>query len=161
KKTVTLMASGLDFDFGGVAKGYIGDQVIQVLQKNGVEIGCYEAGGDIVLSNPPPGTSGWMIDIGRHDDGTVKTISLANCGISTSGDARQFVEFEGKRYSHVVDPRTGIGVATRQKAFAIAPTGMQSDALATVGCILNETEFRKLLDRYSDTIGWQECDKLD
>ena len=161
KKNVTMMASGLDFDFGGIAKGYIGDQVLQVLRENGVEIGCYEAGGDIVLSGPPPGTSGWVIDVGQNDDGTVKTIQLENCGISTSGDARQFIEFEGKRYSHVVDPRTGIGVTTGRTAYAIAPTGMESDALATAGCIMNESDFLKLLDRYSDTMGWQESKELD
>ena len=161
KKNVTMMASGLEFDFGGIAKGYIGDQVLQVLRENGVEIGCYEAGGDIVLSGPPPGTNGWVIDVGQNVDGTVKTIQLGNCGISTSGDARQFIEFEGKRYSHVVDPRTGIGVTTGRTAYAIAPTGMESDALATAGCIMNESDFLKLLDRYSDTMGWQESKELN
>ena len=161
EKNVTMMASGFDFDFGGIAKGYIGDQVMQVLQENGVEIGCYEAGGDIVLSGPPPGTNGWVIDVGQNDDGTAKTIQLKNCGVSTSGDARQFVEIDGKRYSHVVDPRTGIGVTTGRTAFVIAPTGMESDALATAGCILNESDFQELLDRYGDTMGWQESKGLD
>jgi thiamine biosynthesis lipoprotein len=156
EKTVTLMASEMDFDFGGIAKGYIGDQAIRVLQENGIEIGCYEAGGDIVLSDPPPGTTGWIIDVGQNNDGTVKTIKLANCGVSTSGDSRQFVEFNGKRFSHVIDPRTGIGVTTSRTAFVIAPTGMESDALATVGCVLNETDFQQLLDRYDDTVGWSE-----
>lgn len=161
EKNVTLMTRGLDFDFGGIAKGYIGDQVMQVLAENGIQIGCYEAGGDIVLSDPPPGTGGWDIDVGQNEDGTVKTIQLANCGVSTSGDAQQFVEFAGKRYSHVVVPRTGTGLTTRRTAFAIAPTGMESDALATAGCILNETEFEELLERYGDVIGWQEGKQPD
>ncbi len=154
KKTVTLLASAMDLDFGGIAKGYIGDQVIKVLQENGIEIGCYEAGGDIVLGSSPPGKKGWAIEVGHNDDGSVKTLELANCGVSTSGDTQQFVEIDGRRYSHVIDPRTGIGITTGQAAYVVAPSGMESDALATVGCVLNEADFQKLLDGYDNTIGW-------
>lgn len=153
-QSVILLANGMNFDFGGIAKGYIGDQVISVLRENGIKIGCYEAGGDIVLSEAPPGTQGWTIDIGRNDDGTKKTLELENCGVSTSGDSQQFVEIGGQRYSHVIDPRTGIGVTTGRTAFVIAPSGMQSDSLATTGSVLNETEFQKVLDVYEHTKGW-------
>ena len=161
EKTITLMASEMDFDFGGIANGYISDQVIRVLQENGIEIGCYEAGGDIVLSDSPPGTDGWIIDVGRDANGTIRKMALKNCGISTSGDANQFVEVSGRRYSHVIDPRTGIGVTTGRTAFVIAPSGMQSDSLATVGCVLNESEFQSLLGGYQDTFGWSVQYKLN
>ncbi len=153
-KTVTLLADGASFDFGGIAKGLIGDQVIEVLRRNGITIACYEAGGDIVVGDAPPGLNGWMIDVGQNEDGTVAKIERNNCGVSTSGDLHQFVEIDGKRYSHVVDPRTGVGVTTGRTAFAIAPTGMRSDALATTGCLLSEAEYQDLLGHFDDSRGW-------
>ena len=154
--TVTTLSEGLTMDFGGIAKGYIGDQVIASLRENGIDSACYEAGGDIVLSGRPPNSNGWVIDLGTENDGTPRTIELENCGVSTSGDSQQFVELDGKRYSHVVDPRTGFGVTTGQTAFVVAPSGMQSDSLATAGCVLREAEFQRVIDCYEDTTGWIE-----
>lgn len=159
EKTVTLFSEDLSLDFGGIAKGYIGDQVIRVLHENGIDTGCYEAGGDFVLSNSPPNTNGWVIDIGKDNDGKDQTLVLSNCGVSTSGDAQQFVEIKGQRYSHVVDPRTGIGVTTGRTAFVIAPTGMQSDSLATTGCVLSEPEFQKVIAHYDQSRGWSRINR--
>jgi len=153
---VTILDKHVSLDFGAIAKGYIGDRVIKLLSDNGIEIACYEAGGDFVLGDPPPETDGWTIDIGNQSDGRPNTKTLANCAISTSGDANQFVEVSGKRYSHVVDPRTGIGVTSGTTAFVIAPSGMYSDALATSGCILNQTEFENLLLHFEETKGWRQ-----
>lgn len=152
--TITLLSDEAGLDFGAVAKGYIGDQVIAELRKNGIEISYYEAGGDIVLGDAPPRSSGWQIDVGNDAQGTAKTLPLKNCAVSTSGDSMQFVDIEGTRYSHVVDPRTGVGVASGKTAFVIAPNGMHSDALATVGCILSENDFLSLLKQYEKTTGW-------
>jgi thiamine biosynthesis lipoprotein len=153
-RTVTLLAAKMEFDFGGIAKGYIGDQVIQTLRKNGIRIARYQAGGDIVLGDSPPETNGWIIGVGENNDGSAKTIQVANCGVSTSGDSQQFVEVEGQRYSHVIAPRTGVGLTSRKSAFVIALSGMQSDALATVGTILSDNDFQKLLAQYEGATGW-------
>lgn len=155
-KFVTLLATKAGFDFGGIAKGYIGDQVINSLRESGIRVARYKAGGDIVLGDSPPATDGWEIGVGQNDDGTEKIIQVSNCGISTSGDSQQFVDIKGKRYSHVIDPRTGIGLATGKTAFAIAPLGMQSDALATAGTILADNDFQRLLEQYDDSTGWTE-----
>lgn len=159
--TVTLLSKGAELDFGAVAKGYIGDEIIRVLNKNGISISCYEAGGDIVLGDSPPQLDGWAIDIGSAVDGSRRTLSLKNCAISTSGDTQQFVEINGRRYSHVVDPRTGLGVTARRTSFVIAPSGMLSDALATAGCIMQEDAFQKLIAKNENTTGWSRSEILD
>ncbi len=70
---------------------------------------------------------------------------LANCGIATSGDAWQFVEIDGRRYSHIVDPKTGLGLTERMSVTVIAPTGMLADALSKPVCILGAEAGLKFL----------------
>ena len=152
-KTVTLLADGMAFDFGGVAKGYIGDQVIDLLKQNEIKIACFRAGGDFVLGERPPGTAGWSIEVGQIANDFTKKLELESCGVSTSGDTVQFFNFGGKKYSHVVDPRTGIGLTNRRQAIVVAPSGMRSDALATVGCVLEEAQFQELLSLYEKNHG--------
>lgn len=144
-----LHVPGMRLDFGGIAKGFIGDEVLRVLEDNGIDVGCFEAGGDIVLGQSPPGTDGWEIDVGSG-----VPLLLSSCGVSTSGDAQQFVVIDGKRYSHVIDPRTGIGVTTGRTAFVIAPCGMQSDALATTGTVLDDEDFQSVLGAFENVRGW-------
>ncbi|MCW5941776.1 MAG: FAD:protein FMN transferase [Fimbriimonadaceae bacterium] len=132
---VSIAKRGLRLDFGGVAKGDACDQALAAITERGVRRAMVEAGGDIALSDPPPGTKGWRIAIlGR--DGPPEV--LANTAISTSGDAAQFVEIDGVRYSHIVDPRTGIGMTNRLQATVIAPRGLTTDPLATAVCVLGE-----------------------
>lgn len=152
-QTVTLLAGGVQLDFGGVAKGYIGDQVIELLRGQNASIAKYRAGGDVVVGDPPPNSTGWGIQVFDRD-GKPKEMSLSNCGVSTSGDLSQFVEIDGVRYSHVVDPRTGQGVGTRRLTVVIAESGLQSDAIATAGGVLDEREFQCLIEKYDSASGW-------
>jgi thiamine biosynthesis lipoprotein len=131
RRTVLLKFSGMQLDFGGIAKGYANDAALSVLRALGVERAMVEAGGDIGVSGPPPRALGWSIKV----RGAVDTQYLTNCAISTSGDTEQFVEVDGVRYSHVVDPRTGLGVTSRVQATVISPRGVVSDALATALCV--------------------------
>ena len=110
KRTVQLLKLGMQLDLGGIAKGYAADEALAVLKKHGIDRALVAAGGDIAVSGPPPGADGWKIAIatlpGEKDPGR---LILHHAAVSTSGDAEQFVEIDGKRYSHIVDPRTGIG----------------------------------------------------
>lgn len=133
-RTVSLQQKGMQLDLGGIAKGYANDEAIKVFSQFGVESAMVEAGGDISVSGPPPGTQGWAIKVRGHSD----AILLANGAISTSGDTEQFVEIGGVRYSHVVDPRTGLGVTSRVQATVIAPVGLTTDPWATALCV-NDT----------------------
>ena len=75
-------------------------------------------------------------------------IQIANVAVSTSGDTEQFVFINGKRYSHVIDPRTGIGLTNRVVATVIAPDGITADSLSTTLCVLGEERGAELLHEY-------------
>ena len=147
--TVELSTVGVQLDLGGVAKGYMGDQALQVLKEHGLTRACYRAGGDMVLGEAPPHQTGWEVEVPGMD-----TLFLTHCGVAISGDTQQFVEIDGVRYSHVIDPRTGRGVTHRHLAVVIAPQGMLSDAWATAGCVLERHEFAHWLASQTGLQGW-------
>ena len=147
-RSVTLHAENMKLDAGGIAKGYILDEALAVLRFGGIESALIEAGGDIVISASPPGKFGWTIDIPDAPEGSpayIKAQSLSNAAIASSGDTEQFVEIDGVRYSHVVDPRTGIGIRSRQMATVIAPNGMTADGYATALTAMDSTAAAALL----------------
>ena len=131
KRAARLDAPNMVLDLGGIAKGYAADKALAILRNKGLSSVLVDAGGDLALGDPPPGRKGWKIEIGGRKHPNLPTLELANCAVATSGDVEQFVEVEGKRYSHIIDPRTGIGLATRLQVTVVAPSGMQSDSLAS------------------------------
>jgi len=137
-QTVVLLAPNMKLDLGGIAKGYAADAALGVLKGRGINRAMVAASGDIALGEAPPNEKGWKIGVGAMDSSTNQTsqvLTLKNCGVSTSGDAEQFVEIGGKRYSHIVDPKTGLGLTTRIQMTVIAPNATQSDSFATAVCI--------------------------
>lgn len=144
-QTVELKRSGMLLDLGALAKGYAGDQMLRVLQQHDVTCAAYEAGGDIVLGDAPPDAKGWTI---APELRNVKPSQLSNCAVSVSGDTVQYLEAEGKHYSHVIDPRTGQGVTSRHMCYVVAPTGLYSDPLATLGTIMSPKQYEVLLTKY-------------
>jgi thiamine biosynthesis lipoprotein len=147
---ISILRPGVRLDLGAIAKGFIGDEALQTIQSHGVMSACIEAGGDFVLGDPPPGKPGWEIDVPF-----LGKVVLKNCGVSVSGDTSQFVVIDSVRYSHVVDPRSGMALTNRRMTVVVAPSGMQSDALATTGCIMNAEEFNKMIARIPNTQSWQ------
>lgn len=138
-KTVQLLKPGMQLDLGGIAKGYAGDAALLVLKKHGIERALVAAGGDIVVSGPPPGAEGWKVAIAPlegPDKGPVRSLLLRDAAVSTAGDAEQFVEIGGKRYSHIVDPRTGVGLIGRSSTTVLARDGLTSDGLDTAISVL-------------------------
>ena len=110
--------------------------------------------GDIVAGNSPPGAAGWKVGVAPLDrpNGAVsRLLSLRNCAVSTSGDAFQFVEIAGVRYSHIVDPQTGLGLTYRSSVTVVAPEGAIADSLATAICILGPERGLPLLDLHDQT----------
>ena len=141
-RTVRLDAPGMRIDLGGIAKGYILDRALDALRAQGVTRALLEAGGDIVLGDAPPGRRGWRIALPEGD-----TI-LANHAVSTSGDTEQFVIIGGVRYSHVIDPRTGMGLTSRREATVVAPDGVTADGLATALTVLDGERGARLLHSF-------------
>lgn len=151
ERTVRLLVAGMRLDLGGIAKGYAGDGALAVLRRFGITRAMVEFGGDIVLGDPPPKRKGWRIVLPDATGKPRKVLELANCAISTSGTTEQFVEIDGRRYAHIVDPRTGLGLTKWVLVTVIAPKGILSDPLATALCILGEKEGRKLATAYGVT----------
>lgn len=145
-RTVRLQAAGMRLDLGGIAKGYTCDEALKILRRHRLPHVLIEMGGDIVMGDAPPGQEGWRIEINRGD----LTFGLRNAAISTSGDTEQFVEIDGVRYSHIVDPRTGLGLTTRVMATVIARDGLTSDSLATAACVLGEPAAYELKRFYKE-----------
>jgi FAD:protein FMN transferase len=150
KRTVRLLIPGMRLDLGGIAKGYGGDCAIAVLKKHGIKRALVEAGGDIVVSNAPPGEKGWPIEI-ENSAREESHVTLANRAISTSGDTVQYLEYAGRRYSHVVDPRTGLGLTQHLAATVVASNGMTSDSLSTAITVLGQEKGEKLARKYRAT----------
>jgi len=150
-RTARLALPSMKLDLGGIAKGYAGDCAIQTLRDHGITAALFEAGGDIVVSDPPPGKTGWTIDLVDAGPDMPKSVTVHNCGVSTSGDTQQFVEIDGKHYSHVVDPRTGIGLTTRAMSTVIAPKGIWSDGLSKPAEMLPADKVRELLKHFPGT----------
>lgn len=149
-RTVRLRKPGMRLDLGGIGKGFAADAAHVVLKRHGVTSALVAAGGDITVSNPPPDSKGWKIGIAPVEDpdrDPKRFVLLANAAISTSGDAEQFIEIEGKRYSHIVDPRTGLGLIGRISVTVIARDGTAADSLTKLVAILGPERGLPIIDR--------------
>ena len=146
-KAVRLLKEGMRLDLGGIAKGYVAEKVVSFLRENGITAALADAGGDITCSNPPPGKKAWTVGINLPESKTellTETVDIRNAAIATSGDLYQFMEYKGKKYSHIVDPRTGYGVPFQRNVTVIAPDGATADWLATACSILPLEQSKKL-----------------
>ncbi len=149
KGTVQLTHSGMRLDLGGIAKGYALDQALAEIRKLGLPIALINASGDIAAGDPPPGQSGWPVGIAPLEPGAPPSVfgSLANQAMATSGDAFQYVEIDGKRYSHIVDPRTGLGLTDRSSASVLAADGTTADAMASAISVLGPEKGMEMIRR--------------
>ena len=149
ERTVELLTPGMKLDLGGIGKGFADDCAQVVLKRNGITRALVEAGGDIVVSGPPPGRAGWQIAAPNAGTGaTPPVLSFANCAVSSSGDTEQFVEIGGKRYSHIVDPRTGMALTNRIGVTVVARDGLTSDGISKPLSILSEDRRRAFMRYY-------------
>ncbi len=145
--TIFLPNANMQLDFGGIAKGYIAQWVINFLKANGIQQALVDAGGDIVMSGPPLNQQGWLIGVNlpeTTDDLLNKKLQLSNCSVATSGDVYQFIEYKGVKYSHIINPLTGYGVTNLRNVTIIAKTGATADWLATACSILPIKEAKQL-----------------
>ncbi len=136
-----LAHDSLYFDLGGVAKGYGLDVAGEVLRAFGIQSYLIDGGGDLLLGDAPPGHGGWTIALPA---GKVDTAGVA---IASSGPSYRHLLHDGIRYSHLVDPRTGLGVSHGETVTVLAPSGMVADAIASALSIRTDGRAR-LLKRY-------------
>jgi thiamine biosynthesis lipoprotein len=147
---VVLTQPAMRLDLGGIGMGYAIDRAIEVLGRQGITAAMIDASGDIAVSAAPPGAAGWTIAVASlraagvgeaPGDGETagvagETLVLTHAAVTTSGDAFQAVEIDGRRYSHIVDPRTGLGVAGPAAVTVVAPDCATADAVATAASVL-------------------------
>ncbi len=147
-RTVALKLPGMRLDLGGIAKGYAADEALLLLkEKFGISRGLVAAYGDITCGDAPPDADGWVVDIAPISKGhKPRTLKLVNRSVSTSGDLEQFVEIGGVRYSHVLDPKTGLGLTGRRSATVIARKGVEADSLTKVASVLPPDKALALID---------------
>lgn len=153
--TVRLTRQGMQLDLGGIAKGYAVDEALAVLQKHGIHSALVDGGGDIVLGEAPPGKKGWNIEVVSHDSSGVSErmmLLLENRAVATSGDLYQHVEIGGTRYSHIIDPRTGLGLTDRRQVTIIAPDGITADSYASVASVLTPAKALELIKTLPDVV---------
>jgi thiamine biosynthesis lipoprotein len=149
RRAVRLSRPGMRLDLGGIAKGYILQQGLAAMAPHGVTRALLEAGGDIVAGDAPPDRDGWRIDVeGADARFAARAAKLTNAALATSGPTAQFVEIAGVRYSHVVDPRTGIGLTNHVIAHVIAADAATADALATALTVADPRARAEILARF-------------
>jgi thiamine biosynthesis lipoprotein len=146
-RTVTLKAPGMRLDLGGIGKGYAADEGLAVLRGLGITRALVAASGDIAAGDPPPDADAWVVEIAPLGKGMpARRVKLANAAVSTSGDLFQFVEIGGVRYSHVLDPKTGLGLTGRRSVTVIARHGIQADSLSKAASVLPPGKALALID---------------
>jgi thiamine biosynthesis lipoprotein len=145
-----LMRAGMRLDLGGIAKGYACDEALRTLKRFGIRRALVQMGGDLVTGEPPPEQPGWRIEVPGLD-GQVQTLWLYRCALATSGSTEQYVEIAGKRYAHLIDPRTGLGLTRLTLARVQAPDGITADSLATAACIVGAEGIDRLKRLYPHT----------
>ncbi len=143
---VTFKINDLRLDFGGIGKGYAVDEAFELLTEAGIECCMVNISGNIRVGSKPPGREGWRIEVaGLERRGKpLQRMILNSAAMATSGDLWQFVEIEGQRHSHILDPKNGYGVLGPIAATAVGKSAIEVDAMATVGCILGWEKAKKL-----------------
>ncbi|OYQ40651.1 FAD:protein FMN transferase [Flavobacterium aurantiibacter] len=133
EKTVFLKEKGMRLGFGGIGKGFAAEKVKLVLQKAGVTDGIVNASGDLCAWGTQPNGNPWTVGIAHPDlrDAPFSYLSISNRAIATSGTYEKFITINGKRYSHTINPKTGLPVQGIKSVTIIAPNAELADALAT------------------------------
>ena len=150
ERSISLNQKGMLLDFGGIVKGYAAQKVIDFLKSKNIFIALADAGGDIAVSEAPPDKQGWTIAVNMPEQGNEvwdKKLELINCAVATSGDVFRFITHRGKKYSHIIDPRTGYGITSLRNVTVIAKDGTTADWLATACSILPIDKTMKLVKK--------------
>ena len=142
-RTVTLKLTGMQLDLGAIAKGYAADEALKILRSLGVKQALIAVSGDIVAGHAPPGTPGWRIAL----EPAGGEILLRNAAVSTSGDTEQSRLIGGVRYSHIIDPKTGLGLKSSIAVTVVARRGLEADPIATAVSVTGEIRGRAMFGK--------------
>jgi FAD:protein FMN transferase len=131
--TVFLKEKGMRIGFGGIGKGYAADKAKNLLQQKGVESGVVNASGDLVTWGRQPDGKPWTVGIANPyaKFQPFSYLDISNMAIATSGNYEKYAVINGKKYSHTIDPKTGLPVSGIKSVTIICPSAELADAMAT------------------------------
>jgi thiamine biosynthesis lipoprotein len=154
-RNVFLHEPGMQIDLGGVAKGYIVDRGIQVLKDAGIEAGIIDAGGDLRIFGHHPYRQNWRIGIRhpREPEALYGILEIPAISVTTSGDYERYFEMEGKRYHHILDPKTGAPASGCISVTILAENALSADAYATAVFVLGPVKGLALINKISGIEG--------
>jgi thiamine biosynthesis lipoprotein len=161
--TVRFSQEGMALDFGGIAKGYAVDRAAGALKKHGVKNAIIDAGGNFYAIGSRADGAPWQAGI-RHPlrpDEVIARLPVSEMGVATSGNYERFFEIKGRKYCHIMDPRTGMPVEGMLSATIIADTAMAADALSTSVFVLGSEKGMQLIEQLPGVEGmliYQESD---
>jgi thiamine biosynthesis lipoprotein len=147
-----LKKAGMRLDAGGIAKGYIIDEVFELIRSAGIQQLLVDAGGDIRVGAPPPDSEGWKIE------SLSGILTLQHTAIATSGDTYRYLEWKGKRYSHLINPKTGYGVQNASPISVTASTATVADAYASAFSVMPRRRSKRLAKKLGLVVEWEGAD---
>lgn len=153
---IRLEKKGMQIDLGGIAKGYAVDKAIEALKKNGIKRALVNAGGDLYALGTDRQGEKWQIGVQdpREEDKIIDIIKVKDKAVATSGDYRRYFTLEGKRFSHIVNPKTGLTVQdVPMSVTIIGPDATTTDALSTGVFVLGPEEGMKLIESLPEVEG--------
>ncbi len=155
KKIVFLKKKGMSIDLGGIAKGYASDRAKSVLIQEGIASGIVAVAGDINAFGVKPEKAKWRIGIQhpRKKDAFIGIIELNDEAVSTSGDYERFFIKDGKRYHHIIDPKTGKPAEKCQSVTIVSKEATSTDALSTGIFVMGHENGMALIERLPDVEG--------
>jgi thiamine biosynthesis lipoprotein len=149
-RTVVFDIAGMQLDVGGIGKGYAASEAVSAITRAGVDRALVAVSGDLAFSGAPPGQRGWRVRIHRGDVGATdvpEVLQLTNRAVSTSGNAEQHLDVDGRRYSHIIDPASRAGVTEDITVTVVARHGIDADGLDTAVGILGVDRGLALIER--------------
>lgn len=148
-QAVARERADIQLDFGGIGKGYGAVRALAVLRSAGCPRALVAVAGDIAAGDAPRGERGWRVQI-EAERGDDEWIECANQAVSTSGASVQWVEIDGVRYAHIVDPRTGLGATDLAQVTVVGPLDCAVDALSTaLALTATDEDARAILARFT------------
>lgn len=149
--TIRFSQPGVRIDLGGIAKGYVVDRGIAILQARGISHALVNAGGDSRIIGDRFGKP-WIVGIRHPDDANrvIARIPLVDTALSTSGDYERYFDEGGVRYHHIIDPKTGHSASKVRSATIMAPTATQTDGLSKTAFVLGPEKAMEIYNRMDD-----------
>lgn len=149
--TLSFASDKVKLDFGAIGKGFAADLACQILREEGFPSALVSIGGDLVVSDAPPGHNGWRIQFRFPGKKILPNKEWSNVGIAVSGDSEQIFEFNGEEYSHFIDIYSSKPIL-RGSSVAVANTGALADIVATCALLVTSEISKEWLNKYSDLI---------